>query len=259
MTSASLSPTKSSIQRLPAPSLFVGPPSRNASNTSLSPTTTNTSSIRNASFLQRSIQDRSRSAADVPQYKAAKGRSPAATDRQNSSNTTSQSKPHRPAAKRQSKSSLEARWAEMQNTLDEVEAKAERGPHIFGAAHSDALAALQSAHVALAQSWARSEQEEVTQGPRDTSESGATRPRAESIDGVKDALEEETENDILLSRRRREANDRYFQRVNDSVRDAISKLDGVARAMKEVERESKELWEDEDSIDTASIASEKIT
>ena len=254
MPSASLSPTKPSVQRLPAPSLFVGPPSRNASNTSLSPTTTNASSTRNASFLQRSIQDRSRSTADVLQLKAAKGRSPAAADRQNNSNATSQSNPHRSAAKRLSSSSLEIRWAEMQSTLDEVEAKAERGPHIFGAAHSDALSALQGAHVALAQSWAKSEQEEVAQGPRDTSESDTTRPRAETTDSVKNALEEETENDILLARRRREANDRYFQRVNDSVRDAISKLDGVAKAMKEVERESKDLWEDGDSIDTTSIS-----
>ena len=255
MTSASLSPTKSSIQRLPAPSLFVGPPSRNASNTSLSPTTTNTGSTRNASLLQRSIQDRSRSNAEIPQFKAAKGQAPTAADRQNSSNAISQSNPRRSAAKRLSSSSLETRWAEMQNTLDEVEAKAERGPRIFGAAHSDALAALQDAHVALAQSWAKSEQEEVAQGPRDTSESGTTRPRAESTDGAKNALEEETENDILLARRRREYNDRYFQRVNDSVRDAISKLDGVARAMQEVERESKELWEDGDSIGTTSTAS----
>ena len=140
----------------------------------------------------------------------------------------------------------------MQNTLDEVEAKAERGPHIFGPAHSDALAALQKAQIALAQSWAKNEQEEIGLGSHDISEQD-TQPRMGDADSVKNALEEETENDILLARKRREANDRYFKRVNESVREAISKLDDVAKTMKEVERESKELWEDEDSSDTASI------
>ncbi|KAK2069848.1 hypothetical protein P8C59_004394 [Phyllachora maydis] len=55
-------------------------------------------------------------------------------------------------------------------------------------------------------------------------------------------LEEETEVDILLARRRREANDRYFQRVNRGVLDVVAKLDKVALAMREVEQESKDVW-----------------
>ena len=253
MASASLSPTKSSTQRLPVPSLFVGPPSRNASNTSLSPATTNTGSTRNASSLQRSLQERSRSYADSSLSDAAKGKSPTAAERQSSNNLNSQSFHHRSASRKESSNRTEARWTELQNTLDEVEAKAERGSHIFGPAHSDALAALQKAQIALAQSWAKSEQEEVTQGPHDIREHDDARPHLGTADSVKNALEEETENDILLARKRREANDRYFKRVNESVREAISKLDDVAKTMKEVERESKELWEDGDSSDTASI------
>jgi septum formation topological specificity factor MinE len=58
-------------------------------------------------------------------------------------------------------------------------------------------------------------------------------------------VEEETEVDILLARKRREANDRYFQRVNQGVLDVVSKLEEVAIAMREVELESKELWGDD--------------
>jgi translation initiation factor RLI1 len=58
-------------------------------------------------------------------------------------------------------------------------------------------------------------------------------------------MEEETEVDILLARKRREANDRYFQRVNQGVLDVVAKLEDVAIAMRAVEQESKELWGEE--------------
>jgi hypothetical protein len=57
-------------------------------------------------------------------------------------------------------------------------------------------------------------------------------------------LEEETEVDILLARKRREANDRYFQRVNQGVLDVVAKLEEVATAMRAVEQESKDTWGD---------------
>ncbi|KIX98223.1 uncharacterized protein Z520_06303 [Fonsecaea multimorphosa CBS 102226] len=64
-------------------------------------------------------------------------------------------------------------------------------------------------------------------------------------------LEEETERDIQLARQRREANDRYFSQVNKGVLDVVSKLDEVAGAMRRVERESREIWDEssEDSDD----------
>ncbi|OAX83869.1 hypothetical protein ACJ72_01771 [Emergomyces africanus] len=64
---------------------------------------------------------------------------------------------------------------------------------------------------------------------------------------------EKTEKDILLARKRREANDRYFDRVNSGVLDVVAKLEEVALAMRVVERESKEIWnesgDDEDEDD----------
>jgi hypothetical protein len=58
-------------------------------------------------------------------------------------------------------------------------------------------------------------------------------------------MQEETEVDILLARKRREANDRYFQRVNQGVLDVVAKLEEVATSMKAVEQESKDIWGDE--------------
>jgi hypothetical protein len=58
-------------------------------------------------------------------------------------------------------------------------------------------------------------------------------------------LEEETENDILLARTRREANDRYFEQVNNAVVDVVKKLDEVAGAMRKVEKESRDIWSED--------------
>lgn len=73
---------------------------------------------------------------------------------------------------------------------------------------------------------------------------------------TKTQLETDTEQDIALARKRREANDRYFQRVNEGVLDVVSKLESVAQAMKGVELESKEIWgsAERDSLDSYSNA-----
>ena len=79
----------------------------------------------------------------------------------------------------------------------------------------------------------------------------AARERSGSLESERSRLEEETENDIALARRRREANDRYFRVVNTAVKDVVAKLEDVARAMKEVELESKDIWDD--SVESASV------
>ncbi|KKZ68743.1 hypothetical protein EMCG_05652 [[Emmonsia] crescens] len=60
---------------------------------------------------------------------------------------------------------------------------------------------------------------------------------------------EKTERDILLARKRREANDRYFDRVNSGVLDVVAKLEEAALAMRVVERESKEVWNESSDDD----------
>jgi septum formation topological specificity factor MinE len=123
----------------------------------------------------------------------------------------------------------------------------------------------------LAQAWARSEADDEVVGSSsntvDGNASATSAQRRESGDGnATDAtnntqasgrdrvsyrtLDEETEKDIILARRRREANDRYFDRVNQGVLDVVAKLEEVSQAMRTVERESKDIWSDSESVTT---------
>ncbi|EEU42540.1 uncharacterized protein NECHADRAFT_8134, partial [Fusarium vanettenii 77-13-4] len=141
-------------------------------------------------------------------------------------------------------------WSEMQATLEDVELSASGGTHVFGPDHDRKLADLRAAQIALAQAWARSEADDVIETAQHDHASMAigssSIPRPNSsgagVEGLGDKLEEETEVDILLARKRREANDRYFQRVNQGVIDVVTRLEDVALAMRAVEQESKEVW-----------------
>ncbi|KAF4961613.1 hypothetical protein FSARC_10142 [Fusarium sarcochroum] len=174
-------------------------------------------------------------------------------------------------------------WSEMQATLEEVELSASGGTHVFGPDHDRKLADLRAAQIALAQAWARSEADDVIETAQlenvgsvtgsevrnmkgalgDTSKSGLdgteksavgsssiSRPNSSGtgVERLGHKLEEETEVDILLARKRREANDRYFQRVNQGVIDVVTRLEDVAVAMRAVEQESKEVWSENDSV-----------
>lgn len=173
----------------------------------------------------------------------------------------------------------DALWAEMQATLEEVELSASGGTRVFGPDHDRKLAELRAAQIALAQAWARSEAdgsiepaETTGAGPAGSVSSergagagaelrtdgtegaksvgtggGSTRPGSSGVgtERLGQKLEEETETDIQFARKRREANDRYFQRVNQGVLDVVAKLEDVATAMRAVEQESKDVWGDE--------------
>lgn len=177
----------------------------------------------------------------------------------------------------------DALWAEMQATLEEVELSASGGTHVFGKQHDNRLADLRNAQIALAQAWARSEADdaietayrdnvtsatgdelgnikaalgdvskpgaaEVTDVAKSTAPSDSVRPEGSAeVEKLGAKLEEETEADILLARKRREANDQYFQRVNNGVIDVVAKLEEVAVAMRAVEQESKDVWNESDT------------
>ncbi|TVY26661.1 hypothetical protein LHYA1_G004138 [Lachnellula hyalina] len=171
----------------------------------------------------------------------------------------------------------DALWAEMQSTLEEVELSAVNGTHVFGPQHARALQELRATQIGLAQAWARSEADEAGEtgsGGKglalggeglsaldtvDSTVSGGAGGRTGSSTGIGgDAgermgskLEQETEADILLARRRREANDRYFQRVNGGVLDVVAKLEEVASAMRAVEQESRDIWGENESVGTS--------
>lgn len=161
----------------------------------------------------------------------------------------------------------------MQNTLEEVELSAIKGPGmtVFGSEHSRALDELRRAQIELAKAWARSEDDGAgAEQQRKVSEAASlappgkmTRPRGGSSPGKGDKLfdrvrlEEETENDIELSRKRREENDRYFEKVNKGVQEVVVRLEEVAKAMRGVENESNEIWgrSEDGTAETASVRS----
>lgn len=176
----------------------------------------------------------------------------------------------------------------MQATLEEVELSASGGTRVFGPDHEQRLAELRQAQIALAQAWARSEADEAIGTTLSTSEGdsrtakaaapgtkeGASAGAAADAGGKADGgstggtsarpassgvgaerlgakMEQETAQDILLAKKRREANDRYFQRVNRGVLDVVAKLEDVSKAMKSVEQESKDIWQHESAPSTA--------
>ncbi|POS71516.1 hypothetical protein DHEL01_v210087 [Diaporthe helianthi] len=182
----------------------------------------------------------------------------------------------------------DALWAEMQATLEEVELSASGGTRVFGPDHDRKLGELRAAQIALAQAWARSEADEAIEtsiGPGAASEKGGAGAESKTdgttvggtgvgIDGAARSagtasarrgsgavgaerlgqkLEEETEIDIKFARKRREANDRYFQRVNQGVLDVVAKLEDVATAMRAVEQESKDVWGEMESVPSSAV------
>ncbi|KAI9876722.1 MAG: hypothetical protein M1830_005877, partial [Pleopsidium flavum] len=273
---ASLPPTPKSeqkqSQRLPPPALFQGPPSPSASQVSLPsllPTSTNASKITTP---KRSPSQR------TPFLRNRSARIPTPTNNTSlptSSSTSPLGRQTQTQAQAQQQLQSEgdrtdALWAEMQNTLAEVELSAVSGTHVFGEEHAKALEELRTAQIELAQAWARSEADELVEDPAGESlgvEKGAGVGNSRATEGGRSGgggagkedgkgrrgtkLEEETESDILLARKRREANDQYFQRVNGGVLDVVAKLEEVAVAMRAIERESRDIWSESDSVDTS--------
>ncbi|GAB7358351.1 hypothetical protein MBLNU230_g2422t1 [Neophaeotheca triangularis] len=309
-------------QRLPAPSLFVGPPSHNASNLSISrpdtdrpktgtsaPATTQNQNSSNPQPQNRpslptptlsasklndpNLQTRPDPATGLPDQRAldAAGESLQAERRK-------QRGEHPDGLRRPSDKSIDTKWREMQNSLNEVELTAQSSTNVFGASHAAALDELRRAQVELARAWGRGNEDRAANvvgggGGEGTDEknvgrfagadeiagdrvdvankkSGAGRERTDTQtsaatasttlsdeeastaspqskgkgkDGVsKTALEDETAHDIKLASERRAANDRYFNKVDMAVKDVVTKLEGVAEAMRGVEGESRSLW-----------------
>lgn len=230
--------------RLPPPTLFQGPPSKNASHISLVLPDDGQHRDQNANRHRGMPR-----ASHVPPAMSFSGSS-----LRRPSNHIEEFR-------------AESHWAEMQKTLADVELSAMNPSHVFGAEHAKALEDLRNAQLSLAQAWAKSEADEITEHdgldaegadvgspvnkpPPTSSKRGS---RASSINQDR-SLEQETERDIRLARRRREANDRYFQQVNKGVLEVVRRLDEVAGAMRRVERESRDIWNDDDSAMSAGDA-----
>ncbi|KAJ5482365.1 hypothetical protein N7475_001177 [Penicillium sp. IBT 31633x] len=253
--------TNPNSQRLPPPALFQGPPSHNASNISLSVPPA-ASTLATPSGSQPPPLHRNRST------RGAEGGHP---------QTSSLLSPF--VSRRASKNDVdgsEAIWQEMQSALSEVELSAVTSENVFGAKHSEALEDLRTKQLKLAQAWARSEADYEVVDPSHSGTEGASGKASSGRRGAAEVnpqtdvvnehnvgrgsvshhtLDEETEKDINLARKRREANDRYFDRVNQGVLDVVAKLEEVAQAMRTVERESKDIWSDSESDATTAPSS----
>ncbi|KAK0514336.1 hypothetical protein JMJ35_002953 [Cladonia borealis] len=234
---STLSPTSAATpgsahpQRAPPPSLFLGPPSRNASSVSLNqPTSSSQPSQPRPSIL------RTRSARGPDPTSAPLGRS----------------RPQAPHPAQKEGDRTDALWAEMQATLAEVELSASNSRHVFGSAHNEALGELREAQIALAKAWSRGEADDED-GLEAEKEKGAKGKDETKKDGDA-AGEAEEEADIAEARRRRKANEKFFRKVREGVFDVAGKLEGVAQAMAKVEKESREIWSEKDSVDSGSVA-----
>ncbi|KAJ5637396.1 hypothetical protein N7490_007275 [Penicillium lividum] len=241
-------PSPAGPQRLPPPVLFQGPPSHNASNISLS------------------VQP-------APTLATPAGSQPPPLDR-NQSRTGDRANAEKRGllspfiSKRPSRNDVDgsdAIWQEMQSALSEVELSAVTSEHVFGEKHAEALEDLRMKQLKLAQAWARSEaDDELADSSRNTADGDSAARRPGSVvaadapstekhptgDRILHTRHEETEKDINFARKRREANDRYFDRVNQGVLDVVAKLEEVSQAMRTVERESKDIWSDSESVTT---------
>ncbi|KAL8971545.1 MAG: hypothetical protein Q9183_001004 [Haloplaca sp. 2 TL-2023] len=203
-------------KRAPPPSLFLGPPSRNASNISLPPVALQTSS---------SAQPR------APLLRTRSARAPDPVP------TLGRARAQAPSSARTEGDRTDALWAEMQATLADVELNAFSSTHVFGPAHSAALDELREAQMQLAQAWGRS----------GTEDDAAPKASGQEPNPEGQESEDRDEDDILEARRRREANEKFFQRVRGGVVDVVGKLEAVAGAMGKVEKESRDIWSSSDS------------
>lgn len=264
--------------RLPAPLLFVGPPSRNASSLSVSRQTGDANSLKpsrdpligHRSTLSRTLLHEN-------------GR-PTSLTEAGKDKPTPLTKPD--------DNTIDTKWKEMQATLNEVELTAQSSTHVFGASHGAALDDLRRAQIELARAWARgNEDKDSDLDPQDTdiniqrfrgaedlavdSSFKGGRPRGSTMDSASTALsdesvsttegpagdggmhggrrgngtqqEDETAQDIRLASERRAANEAYFRKVDGSVKDVVAKLQVVAEAMREAEGESRSLWSGSES------------
>ena len=160
----------------------------------------------------------------------------------------------------------------MQKTLADVELSAMNPSHVFGASHARALEDLRASQLQLAQAWAKSESEGVGEygdggagegvvggdGARKEEKGDGKADREKSAFSNNKNLEDETERDIMLARRRREANDRYFEQVNRGVVDVVGSLDIVAGAMRRVEKESREIWDASEQEESGSATEDSV-
>lgn len=144
-------------------------------------------------------------------------------------------------------------WArsEADDPVETTAAKNE-GPNLKGALGEMALAAAGTGLGPTVSTGTGRGTIEGTEGAKSTAGTGSARPGSSGTNRERlgARLEEETERGILLARNRREANDRYFSKIDQGVRDVVEKLEEVAVAMRAVEEETRNVWGDSTMLDS---------
>ncbi|KAI1780735.1 hypothetical protein F4818DRAFT_396660 [Hypoxylon cercidicola] len=146
-------------------------------------------------------------------------------------------------------------WArsEADDSVETTAAAKSEVPNLKGALGEMALAAAGSGLGPTVSAGTGRGTMEATEGAKSTAGTGSARPGSSGTgrERLGARLEEETERGILLARNRREANDRYFSKVDQGVRDVVEKLEEVAVAMRAVEEETRNVWGDGPVLDNA--------
>ncbi|KEQ58995.1 uncharacterized protein M437DRAFT_58109 [Aureobasidium melanogenum CBS 110374] len=250
--------SKQSSQRLPAPSLFVGPPSHNASNVSLTRANTDTSQQTSRNVPSSAIPNPSSPSLNSSSL----SRSNTAASRQQNANPLSRQNTNLGTAV------LDAHWAALQSTLSDIELSAGSSAHVFGTGHAKALEELRAAQVELARAWGQTDSEDTSTLPtkevkppdtttaqRNSKDNSNTKDKEDKHQSNKEQEKQAEQNerklstattlDLTSAARRREASDKYFAAVKEGVAEVVRKLDGVADAMREVEMQSRDIWGDD--------------
>ena len=242
-------------QRLPAPSLFIAPPSRNDPNLSTQSQAHDQTQNATTSSQSTHFSERTLSTSTTQQRHRARTNSstPSLPDARRSSLAGRRPRP------RPSRAQIDSQWADLQNTLQEIELTTSNGAqtHVFGASHAEALKELRESQIALAKVWgpgpegnpsaaaAESEKEQGRRGSKD--KVGGKAARKMSIGGE----ERGGQQDLTRAAERRQANAKYFAQVKQGVQHVVAKLDAVSVAMSRVEMESREIWGEGDSLASA--------
>ncbi|KAK5171789.1 uncharacterized protein LTR77_003425 [Saxophila tyrrhenica] len=258
--------TNTKPNRLPAPTLFVGPPSRNASQLSVA---------RPGISREKSTRARNHN-----------------TDADGEGSDSRDL----PTLRKPSERSIDAKWREMQSTLNEVELTAQSSTHVFGESHAKALDELRNAQIALAKAWGRGNDTQASTAGNDSlepdihrfkgaedlaSERKAAAPTSrrradtgasastvlsdesqlteDSARSGRSHLEDETAQDIKLASERRAANEAYFKKVDQGVKEVVEKLEKVAEAMRGVEGESRSLWSQSERSSSGSEEGKRVS
>lgn len=245
------STSKTQANRLPAPALFVGPPSRNTSNLDLHKTTTKDSHVNFKANPSAAIPGPT-----SPTSPTNKDPIDALSRDNNANDPDEQPETQQFRRGRRGTAVLDAHWAALQSTLGDIELSASSSAHVFGAAHAAALEDLRKAQVELARAWGPEATDAGDQdGKSKNNGDGEDLERVKTTTSGKHTAasvdrrgsKSEEEKDMDLATKRREEGDRYFAKVKTGVQDVVTKLEAVSKAMRAVEMESREIWGEGDS------------